>query len=87
MLSIDDGINAVRNKLITIWIDKEKCKRVIKALKDYHKDYDEVNKVYRNNPKHNWSSHCADMVRYWAVTNEIEVGIRPNYTINNRNYN
>jgi len=58
MLSIDDGINAVRNKLITIWIDKEKCKRVIKALKDYHKDYDEVNKVYRNNPKHNWSSHC-----------------------------
>lgn len=68
MLSIEDGIQAVRVKLPSLWIDKEKCSRVVKALKNYHKEYDEVNKVYRNNPKHDWSSHCADMMRYWAIT-------------------
>ena len=31
-------------------------------------NYDEKNKVYRNNPKHDWSSHCADMVRYFSTT-------------------
>jgi len=68
MLSIEDGIQAVRVKLSSLWIDKDKCQRVVRALKNYHKDYDEVNKVYRNNPKHDWSSHCADMIRYWAIT-------------------
>lgn len=68
MLPIEDGIDAVRRRLSTLYIDAVKCARGIKALKNYHKDFDEKNKVYRNNPKHDWSSHCADMVRYWAVT-------------------
>jgi phage terminase large subunit len=58
MLSVEDGIQAVRSRISSLWIDGEKCKRVISALKNYHKDYDETNKVYRNNPKHDWSSHC-----------------------------
>lgn len=67
-LSIQDGIDAVRRRLSTLWIDKVKCEKAVKALKHYQKDYDEKNKVYRNNPRHDWSSHCADMVRYWAIT-------------------
>jgi hypothetical protein len=87
MLSIEDGIQAVRGRLQTLYIDKIKGERLVKALKNYHKDYDEVNKVYRNNPKHDWSSHCADMVRYWAVTNPQEINItRPTYNINTTNY-
>lgn len=72
MMPIQDGINACRSKLGQLWLDKTRCQRVVKALKNYHKDYDEVNKVYRNNPKHDWSSHCADMMRYWAVSEEIK---------------
>ena len=68
MLTIEDGIDAVRTRLRSLWVDKEKCKRAISALKNYHKDYDEKNKVYRNNPKHDWSSHCADMIRYFSTT-------------------
>lgn len=67
-ISIEDGIDIVRQRLQTIHFDKERCERVRKALKNYHKEYDERNKVYRNNPKHDWSSHVADMIRYWAVT-------------------
>jgi len=72
MLPVEDGIQAVRGKLQTFYIDKEKCARAIKALKNYHKDYDETNKVYRNNPKHDWSSHCADMLRYKCTTPDRE---------------
>lgn len=67
-IPINDGIQALRLKLSKLKIDSVKCDRVRKCLKNYHKDYDESNKVYRNNPKHDWSSHCADMMRMWAVT-------------------
>lgn len=71
-LSIEDGIDAVRRRISTLYIDKEKCAKAIKALKHYQKDFDEKNKVYRNNPKHDWSSHCADMMRYWAITDVMD---------------
>ena len=66
-LSIDDGINAVRTVLSQCWFDKEKCNRGLSALKNYKKDWDEKNKVFRNNPKHDWSSHGADAFRTFAV--------------------
>ena len=71
-LSVEDGIDAVRRRLSVLYIDKEKCSKAIKALKHYQKDFDEKNKVYRNNPKHDWSSHCADMIRYWAITDVMD---------------
>lgn len=71
-LTIEDGIDAVRRRMSTLYIDSIKCVGAIKALKNYQKDFDEKNKVYRNNPKHDWSSHCADMMRYWAVTDVMD---------------
>lgn len=67
-LSIEDGRDMLRMKLNTCYFDKTKTVRLVKALKAHHKDFDEVNKVYRNNAKHDWSSHGADMMRYFAVT-------------------
>jgi hypothetical protein len=64
----DDGINAVRGILSTCWFDEDKCHRGIQALKNYRKDWDEKNKVFRNYPKHDWSSHGADALRYFAVS-------------------
>ena len=87
MLTVEDGVQAVRNRLATLHIDSVKCDRVKKALKFYHKEYDEKNKVYRNNPKHDWSSHCADMVRYWAVTTDVQPTTRPTYIINRSTMN
>lgn len=79
MLSIEDGIQAVRIKLLSMVFDKTKCDRILKCLKNYHKDYDEVNKVYRNNPKHDWSSHGADMMRYFSVTPDEKTGVVNNF--------
>ncbi len=66
-LSIDDGIQAVRKILINCWFDKEKCERGIDCLRNYHKEYDDKRKCYKDHPEHDWSSHGADSFRYLAI--------------------
>jgi hypothetical protein len=66
-LAIDDGINAARSLFSQCWFDKDKCSRGINALKNYRKEWDEKNKVFRSSPKHDWSSHGADAFRTGAV--------------------
>lgn len=66
-LSIEDGINSVRTVFNRLWIDKVKCDRAISGLKNYKKEWDEKNKVFRNNPKHDWASHPADALRTFGV--------------------
>ena len=68
-LSVDDGINAVRIKLSSLWTDKTKCDLGLKRLRRYHKEFDNKRGIFKNLPVHDINSHAADMVRYWAVTN------------------
>lgn len=66
-MSVQDGIEAVRNLLPRCYFDREKAGRLISALKSYHKDFDEKGKVFRTSPDHDWSSHGADAFRGLAV--------------------
>lgn len=66
-LSLDDGIDASRAVLRQCWFDAEKCHRGINCLKNYKKDWDEKNKVFKTEPKHDWASHGADSFRTFAV--------------------
>lgn len=61
---ITDGITQVRSKLPNCWFDEVKCDKGIKALSQYHKEYDETHQCYRDNPVHDWASHGADAFRY-----------------------
>jgi len=76
VISIEDGINAVRMIFNRCWFDSEKCKHGIDALKNYHKDYDEKLKVFRSIPCHDWSSHGVDAFRQLAVS--IKKNVDPN---------
>jgi len=67
-LPIDEGIASVRLILPRCYFDEEKCKRGIDCLRQYHKEYDEKLKCYKNRPKHDWSSHGADSFRYLATS-------------------
>lgn len=67
-LSISDGIDAVRMRFPTLWIDKTKCAEFLKRIRRYHKEWDEKRGLYKNKPAHDENSHGADMLRYWAVT-------------------
>lgn len=66
-LSLDDGINATRTILRSCWFDASHTYRGINCLKNYTKDWDEKNQVFRNNPKHNWASHGADSFRTFST--------------------
>lgn len=69
----EDGIQAVRSILPRMWFDSEKCLRLIDALKSYGKEFDEKNKVFKNHPKHDWSSHAADSVQTFALGHRKKV--------------
>src|SRR3990167_1404649 len=59
-LPIDDGIGAVRMLLPRCWFDAEKCKYGLEALRQYQREYDDEMKVFRNKPRHDWTSHASD---------------------------
>ena len=66
-LSVMDGINAARVTIAKAWFDAGKCYDGLEALRAYHADFDERNKVFSDRPKHDWSSHSADAARYMSL--------------------
>ena len=66
-LGIDEGINAVRKIFPRCWFDAVKCTEGLKALRQYHREWDESRKVYYEKPHHDWASDAADAFRYLAV--------------------
>jgi phage terminase large subunit len=65
--SIQDGIAAARVLLPRVWLDRDKCFRLIEALKTYRSDYNRERQVFNKSPLHSWESHFADAVRYYAL--------------------
>lgn len=73
-LSVLDGIQAVRSILQKCWFHTNTEISIpgvqhsgFDALMNYHKEYDDKHKVFKNNPAHDWSSHGADAFRTLAV--------------------
>jgi hypothetical protein len=66
-LPVEDGIQAVRSLLPRCWFDKERCAAGIEALRMYRREYDERRQEYRVRPLHDWTSHYADALRYFAM--------------------
>jgi len=66
-ISIQEGIEMTRGMWHKFWIDSKKCKFLLKCAENYHKSYNERLNVYSDKPVHDWSSHCADALRYLAV--------------------
>ena len=67
-LSVDQGIAAVRTMIPRIWFDQRRCSDGIEKLRQYRSEYDEKRQVLSNRPLHNFCSHAADAMRYFAVT-------------------
>ena len=65
--AIDDGIQAVRTLFPRLWFDAVKCADGLNVLRSYQKLYDDKRQMYLDEPYHNWASHGADALRYFAV--------------------
>lgn len=61
------GIEAVRQFLLTCWIDDTTCTELIEALDAYRKDWDDKLGTWKKGPRHDWASHAADAMRTGAV--------------------
>jgi len=74
-VSVNDGINAVRALLPKCYFDEVKCEKQkgIQALREYTKERlageqdADGQPIYRDKPRHDWTSHPADALRTLAV--------------------
>lgn len=72
-LSIQDGIQAARLCLPRTWFDRANCDDGVEALKQYQREWDEDKKVFREKPRHDWTSHPADAFRMLAIAWQEEI--------------
>lgn len=69
-LSVQDGITAVRATLPKVYFNtgNENIRKYgLPSLIMYQREYDEVKRVYRQKPKHDWASNPADAFRYLCL--------------------
>ena len=66
-LLIDDGIQQVRTMLDKCYFDEVQCEKLIDSLLAYSREWDDNGMTWRMRPKHDWSSHAADSMRYLAI--------------------
>lgn len=71
-LGLQDGIEAARALLPRCRFDEKKCFSGLEALRQYCKEESGLTDMYgrpifRDAPKHDWTSHYADAFRYLAV--------------------
>lgn len=71
-VSINDWIQEARKLFSRCRFDSETCVQLIRCLENYKKDYDDVKKVFRDQPRHDWASHWADNFRYFAISDKKE---------------
>ena len=67
-ISIDDGIDATRQLLKTVWIDEKRCARGIECVQNYRREYNDKMQEFKPRPVHDWASHAADALRYVALS-------------------
>ena len=79
-LPIMDGINIARIFFQKLWVDKTRCELFLEAIPQYTKEYDEDNKIFKDKPNHDWTSHAADMLRYAAIVGDELTSINTIYS-------
>ena len=70
---MQDGIQATRLALNRCWFDN-RCEELIECLRQYQREWDDDKKVFRDRPKHDWTSHSSDAMRYLSVVWKDEEG-------------
>ena len=63
----EDGIEAVRFMLPRVRINNPVCDLLVRAVREYQREWDEVKGRYKPKPLDNWAVHIADAVRYLGV--------------------
>jgi len=68
------GIQIVKSKLPTFWIDEPKCAKLLKALDNYSKKYNTKTMDFDDAPSHNFASHGSDALRVLCTSLSLAKG-------------
>lgn len=74
--AVDDGIQAVRRRLPISYFDEQKCTRLLDCLKNYQREWDSKLMMFKEKPKHDWTSHGADAFRYDSLDDRDTLEMR-----------
>jgi len=66
-LSVNDGIMATRQMLKRRCYFDTSCEFGVNACRQYHYEWDDDKKMFRDRPEHDWTSDHADGLRYVGV--------------------
>jgi hypothetical protein len=66
-LSIQDRIDAGRAFMKDCRFHKTYCRQLLRCLREAVREYDDLNKVFKDKPLHNWALHGFDAYTYGAV--------------------
>ncbi len=69
-VSLEDGIDQARAFLKRLHADKVLCETGLDLLGQYHYEFDEKRGIFTKRPVHDFTSHCADMIRYAAIVSD-----------------
>jgi len=87
-MKVADGINAARMLIPKCYFDRDKCGEGLEMLRQYRQEWDEKRKMFRDHPRHDYTSHAADAFRYLAVGLENrEVMQKPPQQVAQSDYN
>jgi len=87
-MKVADGINAARVLIPKCHFDRDKCAEGVEMLKQYRQEWDERRKMFRDHPRHDFTSHAADAFRYLAVGLENrQAAVRPPQKVAVNEYN
>lgn len=83
ILGQDDINMTARPKFSRCWFDEVKCARLLECLRAYHYEYDDKNKLLKDRPHHDWSSHAADAFMYALIAEaeQVEVQTKINFKV------
>ena len=67
-LDVQEGIQAARKTFPYCRFHKTRTEKGLNSLRQYHREWDDDKKVFRDVPEHDWSSHDADAFRGLALS-------------------
>lgn len=66
-IGIDNGIHQVRQIFNRVYFDRMQCATLLKALRNYRKEWNDAGQCWNNSPVKDWTNDYADMFRMFAV--------------------
>lgn len=64
---ITPGIELLRQTIAYSVFDADKCREGLHAIENYGYEWDDERMIFKNKPRHDWTSHAADSARYAAI--------------------